>query len=36
MWNNLDGAEEWGICETLDEAKEFLAQDPEEEEAEEE
>jgi len=36
MWNNLDGAEEWGICETLDEAKEFLAQDPEEEETEEE
>ena len=35
MWNNLDGAEEWGICEPLDEAKEFLAQDPEEEEAEE-
>ena len=35
MWNNLDGAEEWGICETLEEAKEFLAQDPEEEEAEE-
>jgi CheY-like chemotaxis protein len=35
MWNNLDGAEEWGICETLEEAKEFLAKDPEEEEAEE-
>ena len=35
MWNNLDGAEEWGICETLDEAKEFLARDPEEEEGEE-
>ena len=35
MWNNLDGAEEWGICETLEEAKEFLAQDPQEEEAEE-
>ena len=32
MWNNLDGAEEWGICETLEEAKEFLARDPEEEE----
>jgi len=36
MWNNLDGAEEWGICETLDEAKEFLAKDPEEEEEGEE
>jgi len=35
MWNNLDGAEEWGICETLEEAKEFLAKDPEEEEGEE-
>ncbi|SVD92571.1 uncharacterized protein METZ01_LOCUS445425, partial [marine metagenome] len=27
MWNNLDGAEEWGICETLEQAKEFLARD---------
>jgi CheY-like chemotaxis protein len=36
MWNNLDGAEEWGICETLDEAKEFLAKEPEEEEEGEE
>ncbi|MBC8347263.1 MAG: response regulator [Verrucomicrobia bacterium] len=36
MWNNLDGAEEWGICETLEEAKEFLAKDPEEEEEGEE
>ncbi|MBU63257.1 MAG: hypothetical protein CMI26_12240 [Opitutae bacterium] len=35
MWNNLDGAEDWGICETLEEAKEFLAKDPEEEEGEE-
>ena len=34
MWNNLDGAEEWGICENLDEAKEFLARDPEEDEEE--
>ena len=30
MWNNLDGCEEWGICEDLDDAKEHLAKDPEE------
>ena len=24
MWNNLDGCEEWGICEDLDDAKEHL------------
>ena len=34
MWNNLDGAEDWAICKTLEEAKEFLARDPEEEEEE--
>ena len=32
MWNNLDGAEDWGICESLEEAKEFLEREPEEEE----
>lgn len=31
MWNNLDGAEDWGICESLEEAKEFLDREPEEE-----
>lgn len=35
MWNNLDGCEEWGICEDLDDAKEHLAKDPEELEEEE-
>ena len=29
MWNNLDGCEEWGICEDLEEAKEHLAQEVE-------
>ena len=27
MWNNLDGCEEWGICEDLESAREHLAQD---------
>ena len=31
MWNNLDGCEEWGICEDLEGAKEHLDKDPEEE-----
>ena len=30
MWNNLDGCEEWSICEDLEDAKENLAKDPEE------
>ena len=28
MWNNLDGCEEWGVCEDIDSAKEYLAKDP--------
>ena len=28
MWNNLDGCEEWGVCEDLEAAKEYLARDP--------
>ncbi|HAE10865.1 MAG TPA: hypothetical protein DCG39_04390 [Opitutae bacterium] len=36
MWNNLDGCEDWGICEDLDEAKEHLAREIEEAEEEEE
>ena len=35
MWNNLDGCEEWSICEDLEDAKENLAKDPEELEEEE-
>ena len=35
MWNNLDGCEEWGIASDLDEAKEYLSKDPEEEDDEE-
>ena len=34
MWNNLDGCEEWGICEDLESAKEHLEKDPDEEEDE--
>ncbi len=34
MWNNLDGCEEWGICEDLESAKEHLNKDPEDEEDE--
>jgi len=34
MWNNLDGCEEWGICEDLDSAKEHLEKDPDDEEEE--
>ena len=34
MWNNLDGCEEWGICESLEEAKEHLSMEPEDEETE--
>lgn len=34
MWNNLDGCEEWGICEDLDSAKEHLDKDPDEEDDE--
>ncbi|MAN36267.1 MAG: hypothetical protein CMI21_01380 [Opitutae bacterium] len=36
MWNNLDGCEDWGICEDLEEAKEHLAREIEEAEDEEE
>ena len=36
MWNNLDGCEDWGICEDLEEAKEHLAREIEEAEEEEE
>lgn len=39
MWNNLDGAEDWGICDDIPEAKEYFAEAPEgvyEEEEEEE
>ena len=25
MWNNLDGCEEWSICEDFEEAKENLS-----------
>ena len=35
MWNNLDGCEEWGICEDLENAKAHLDKDPEEAEDEE-
>jgi len=35
MWNNLDGCEEWSICEDLEDAKENLAKDPKELEEEE-
>jgi DNA-binding response OmpR family regulator len=35
MWNNLDGCEEWGICDDLESAKEHLVKDPEGEEEEE-
>ena len=35
MWNNLDGCEEWGICEDLESAKEHLEKDPDDEEDEE-
>ncbi|OUU08251.1 MAG: hypothetical protein CBC00_08535 [Verrucomicrobia bacterium TMED40] len=35
MWNNLDGCEEWSICEDLEDAKDNLAKDPEELEEEE-
>ena len=35
MWNNLDGCEEWGICEDLESAKVHLEKDPEEAEEEE-
>ncbi len=34
MWNNLDGCEEWGICEDLQSATEHLSQEPESEEEE--
>ena len=34
MWNNLDGCEEWGICEDLESAKEHLDKDPDEEDDE--
>jgi CheY-like chemotaxis protein len=34
MWNNLDGCEEWGICEDIESAKEHLEKDPEEEDEE--
>ena len=36
MWNNLDGCEDWVICEDLENAKEKLSMDPESEEEEEE
>ena len=28
MWNNLDGCEEWAICENLEEAKQSFEQEP--------
>ncbi len=28
MWNNLDGADDWGICENIPEAKEYFEQEP--------
>jgi CheY-like chemotaxis protein len=28
MWNNLDGCEEWGVCEDIDSAKDYLAREP--------
>jgi CheY-like chemotaxis protein len=34
MWNNLDGCEDWGICEDLQSATEHLSQEPESEEEE--
>ena len=36
MWNNLDGAEDWGICQNISETKEFFEQEHEEEEDEDE
>ena len=30
MWNNLDGCEEWGISEDFEQAKDYLARPPEE------
>jgi len=32
MWNNLDGCEEWSICENLEEAKESFNREVEEDE----
>jgi len=32
MWNNLDGCEDWAICESIDEAKESFEREVEEEE----
>ena len=26
--DNLDGCEEWGVCDDLESAKEYLARDP--------
>jgi len=34
MWNNLDGCEDWAICESIDEAKESFEREVEEEEEE--
>ena len=34
MWNNLDGAEDWGICNNVAEAQEYFERDPEEDEYE--
>ena len=34
MWNNLDGCEEWGVCDDIDSAKEYLAKDPDSDEDE--
>lgn len=36
MWNNLDGAEDWGICNDVEEAKQYFDRDPEDEGEEEE
>ena len=36
MWNNLDGADDWGICENIPEAKEYFEQEPDVEYEEEE
>ena len=34
MWNNLDGCEEWGICESFEEATDYLSRPPSEDEDE--
>ena len=34
MWNNLDGCEEWGVCEDIETAKEYLSKEPDSDEEE--